>query len=182
MMEKDIHLQYTEDLTKLSVLYYCWAVTGKLIIWAVALSIFSFFFLTQYEGSTMVTSLIVFTLILVPTFIGFLYYMTRKRALEKFRKLKDGKALFGITEDNFSLTVEGASTTLPWAAIFKIKQHPDFWIIFLRPNGYFTLPTYNLMQEDKDIILQKLAGRRRSGRGLFPKQKRPNLSSAFLIL
>jgi hypothetical protein len=156
-MNKDIHLHYTEDLTKLSVLYYCWAMTGKLFALAVALGILGLIILIQYDGSPMVMSLIAFTLVWVTALLSLLYYITRKRALAKFRNLKDGKALFGITDNHFSLTTMTAPATphMPWSSIAKIKQYSDFWIILLRPRGYFILPLHNLLPEDKEFILKK---------------------------
>ena len=171
MLEKDIHLTYTEELTKKSVLYYCWSVTGRLFILALILLVLSLAFLLQYDGSSLVTTLVTFTLIWVPAFLGFLYYVSLKRALTKFRNLPDGKALFGMTADHFSLKVGGASTDLPWTAISRVYQYQDFWIIMLRPRGYFTLPTHNLMPEDKTYILSRIVSRRRSDRGLFPKER-----------
>jgi len=160
-MNKDIHLHYTEDLIKLSVLYYCWAVTGKLFALAVAFCIFGLIFLIEYDGSTMVASLIAFTLVWVTALLSLLYYITRKRALAKFRNLEDGKALFGITDHYFSLTTMTAPTTphMPWSSIAKIKQYPDFWIVLLRPRGYFALPLQNLLPEDKEFILKKANSR-----------------------
>ncbi|OFW88544.1 MAG: hypothetical protein A3B66_08775 [Alphaproteobacteria bacterium RIFCSPHIGHO2_02_FULL_46_13] len=155
-MNKDIHLHYTEDLTKLSVLYYCWAMTGKLFALSVVFIILGLIFLIQYDGSPMVVSMIVFTLIWVTCLLSLLYYITRKRALAKFRSLKDGKAIFGITDDHFSLIGTGVTSTLPWSSIAKIKQYPDFWIILLRPRGYFTLPLHNLLPEDKEFILKQV--------------------------
>lgn len=155
-MNKDIHLHFTEDLTKLSVLYYCWAMTGKLFALSVVFIILGLIFLIQYDGSPMVVSMIVFTLIWVTCLLSLLYYITRKRALAKFRSLKDGKAIFGITDDHFSLIGTGVTSTLPWSSIAKIKQYPDFWIILLRPRGYFTLPLQNLLPEDKEFILKKI--------------------------
>lgn len=155
-MNKDIHLHYTEDLTKLSVLYYCWAMTGKLFALSVVFIILGLIFLIQYDGSPMVVSMIVFTLIWVTCLLSLLYYITRKRALAKFRSLKDGKAIFGITDDHFSLIGTGVTSTLPWSSIAKIKQYPDFWIILLRPRGYFTLPLHNLLSEDKEFILKQV--------------------------
>ena len=157
-MNKDIHLHYTEEMTRLSVLYYCWAVTGKLFAWAVMISFISLIYLMSYDGSPMVASLIVFTLIWATGLLSLLYYITLKRALAKLNNLDNGKALFGITEDGFSLTSPGAPATpaLPWKAIAKIKQYPDFWIILLRPRGYFTLPLYNFLPEDKEFILAKV--------------------------
>ncbi len=155
-MNKDIHLHYTEDLTKLSALYYCWAVTGRLFVLALAFCILGLIILIQYDGSPMVMSLIVFTLIWVSVLLSLLYYITRKRALAKFHNLVDGKALFAITDDHFSLTTvtPTAAANMPWTAIAKIKQYPDFWIILLRPRGYFTLPLHNLLPEDKEFILK----------------------------
>lgn len=155
-MNKDIHLHYTEDLTKLSVLYYCWAMTGKLFALSVVFIILGLIFLIQYDGSPMVVSMIVFTLIWVTCLLSLLYYITRKRALAKFRSLKDGKAIFGITDDHFSLIGTGVTSTLPWSSIAKIKQYPDFWIILLRPRGYFTLPLHNLLPDDKEFILKQV--------------------------
>src|SRR3989338_3614981 len=155
-MNKDIHLHYTEDLTKLSVLYYCWAMTGKLFALSVVFIILGLIFLIQYDGSPMVVSMIVFTLIWVTCLLSLLYYITRKRALAKFRSLKDGKAIFGITDDHFSLIGTGVTSTLSWSSIAKIKQYPDFWIILLRPRGYFTLPLHNLLPEDKEFILKQV--------------------------
>lgn len=154
-MNKDIHLHYTEDLTKLSVLYYCWALTGKLFALTYVLVGLSLVFLIKNGGSSMIITISALTLLIVPLFLGLLYYISRKRALAKFRSLKDGKAIFGITDDHFSLIGTGVTSTLPWSSITKIKQYPDFWIILLRPRGYFTLPLQNLLPEDKEFILKK---------------------------
>lgn len=172
LLGKDIHLTYTEELTKKSVLYYCWTMTGRLFLATFIMLIFGLVYLIQYDGSQMVITLITFTLIWVPAFIGFLYYICRKRALQKFRNLEDGKALFGLSEDHFSLKVGAASTDLPWTAISRVHQYQDFWIVLLRPTGYFTLPTHNLMDEDKRFILSKVVRRRSTDRGVFPKKRK----------
>ena len=172
LIEKDIHLNYTEELTKKSVLYYSWSITGHLFVTALILLVLCLVFLIQYDGSSLVITLITFTLIIVPSFLGMIYYITRRRALDKFRKLEDGKVLFGITEDYFSIKVGQAITRLPWTSISRIHQYDEFWVVILRPTGYFTLPTYNLMQEDKDFILGKVVRRRKTDRGLFPRERR----------
>jgi hypothetical protein len=165
-MNKDIHLHYTEDLTKLAVLYYCWAVTGKLLLWTFGLSILGVVYLMMSDGSPMVTALIIFTFTWVTALICLLYYITRKRALAKLNNLDNGKALFGITDDHFSLTAISPTSEahIPWTSIIKIKQYPDFWIILLRPRGYFTLPLHNLLPEDREFILQKTGKRKKNFR------------------
>lgn len=172
MLEKDIHLQYTEALTKKSVLYYCWAMTGNRFVIALILSVLGLAFLLQNDDSSpMVISVIIFTLIWVPVFLGILYYVTNKRALTRFRNLPDGKAMFGMTPDHFSLKVGDASTNLPWTSISRVHQYKDFWIVMLRPRGYFTLPTHNLMPEDKVYILKHIVNRRSNDRGLFSRER-----------
>lgn len=156
-MNKDIHLHYTPELTKLAVLYYCWAVTGKLFAWTVMLSILGLVYVMMADGSPMVSSIVMFTLIWVTGLMSLLYYITRKRALVRLDNLDNGKAIFGIADGHFSLTAISPTSdaNVPWGSILKIKQYPDFWIILLRPRGYFTLPTYNLLPEDKAFILNK---------------------------
>lgn len=160
IVEKDIHLQYTEELTKKSVLYFCWSVTGRLFVLAIILSIIGLISLIEYEGSQLVISLITFTLIWVPTLLGLIYYVSHKRALQKFRNLPDGKAIFGIAPDHFSLKVGEASSNVPWTSIRRIHPYQDFWIILLRTGGYFTLPTYNLLPEDKAFIFSKVGNKK----------------------
>lgn len=62
-----------------------------------------------------------------------------------------------FSNENFTLSSELGSSTMPWSAITEIWQRDECWMVFIGQNRFFSLPTESVPAEALKWLLAKTA-------------------------
>ena len=84
------------------------------------------------------------------------FYLVHYRgAIARFRRMQSPQATFEAGEDRFRLTSDVGSSELSWRTITEIWQFPEFWLLFVSPSQFITLPLADLDNEARELILNR---------------------------
>lgn len=155
-MNRDIEVTYSRELIKF-VVWKFWMRSvgiGGILSFAIVCVAFVYFlfsgdrsWLLGFSGSV-VGLCLVFGLVL--------YFVTLNRSLEKFRQMDKPTANFRFTDDRIGIESDIGSNELSWKMVEKIWKYPLVWMMFIKKQGYITLPTASLDEELMEFISLKI--------------------------
>ena len=119
-----------------------------------ALAICIAYLLSRGDRSWIVGSLAA-TLFFVGVCFLFIYIAHYRNTVGRFRQMRIPEATLSYTEEQFTLTSELGSATLPWSSIIEIWCYPRFWLILFSRSQFATLPLDCLDAETQAFITRK---------------------------
>jgi drug/metabolite transporter (DMT)-like permease len=84
------------------------------------------------------------------------YAVASRRAVRRIREMAVPEATFTASEQTYSISSGGGSSTLPWSTLTEVWQHPDFWMMFLSKSQYFVIPLAGFTPEVREFVLQRV--------------------------
>jgi hypothetical protein len=82
-----------------------------------------------------------------------------RNTIGRFRKMRSPEATFDCTDQDFTLTSEMGTATMPWSAVEAVWRYPRFWLLVFSPAQFVTLPLECLSAEAQALILSKTNAR-----------------------
>lgn len=90
-------------------------------------------------------------------FLFFLYRNLVSQSLSRLRKMKSPVGEFILTEENFTVSTELGSSTLPWSSVESLAEHNGFWLLYMSPTSALTLPTVGIDTAVLNFVREKMA-------------------------
>jgi hypothetical protein len=89
-------------------------------------------------------------------FVFAVYFVRRRHALARFRQMGSPNALFTFRDDDFTVASDLGSSTIPWRTVTDVWRYPEFWLLFLSPGQFITLPMSPVPPATREFISSKL--------------------------
>jgi len=152
-------LRYSETLLRSAVKSFVFrAITrqlGTTFFLAVAVVVgITAYLLAQNDRSWLVGFLAATTLF-VGVCIAAVFVAHQRNTIGRFRQMRSPEATLAYDEQQFTLTSELGSVTMPWSAIEEVWRYPHFWLLIFSHSQFVTLPIDCLDQNTRDFISRK---------------------------
>ena len=157
---KTVTLHYNEALIHRAVRAFWWRATGWTFFLATGVLLGSLIALLAAGDTSWFVGLIGAVLLLAVGFAGALYGVHLRAALTRFRRMTVPEARLELGEETFRLIADAGTSELAWRTITQIWRFPDFWLVFLSPAQFLTLPLSDLDKEARGILLEKARNHR----------------------
>ena len=95
------------------------------------------------------------TVLFVGVFLAVVYVSHLRNTMGRFRQMRTPEATFGYDEQQFTITSELGSTTMPWSAITEVWRFPRFWLLLFSRSQFVTLPLDCLDEQARAFITRK---------------------------
>lgn len=95
------------------------------------------------------------TLAFAGVYLLVIYLAHYRHTVGRFRQMQTPEATLRCEEEQFTLTSELGSATLPWSSVTDVWRFPRFWLLLLSPSQFITLPLDCLDQSTQDFITEK---------------------------
>jgi len=95
-------------------------------------------------------------LALAVIFAATLYFVHYRASLTRFRRMNSPDATLEMGAETFRLASDVGNSEMPWRAITQIWRFRDFWLVFLSPAQFITLPLADLDVEAREFLLEKV--------------------------
>ena len=107
---------------------------------ACALLVACIAYLLSHGDRSWVVGALAATLLFVGIFFLVIYLAHRLNTVGRFRQMQIPEATLTYTEEQFTLTSELGSATLPWSSITEVWRYPRFWLVLFSRSQFSTLP------------------------------------------
>jgi uncharacterized protein (DUF58 family) len=74
----------------------------------------------------------------------------------RFRSMASPSAEVIFRDQDITISSDLGSATLPWTRFIDVWETPEFWMMFLAPNQFITLPVANLSEEALAFLRARL--------------------------
>jgi YcxB-like protein len=112
-------------------------------------------YLLAHGDRSWVVGALASTLLFVGVFFLIIYRAHYCNTVGRYRQMRVPEASLAYTEEQFTLTSEMGSATLPWSAITEVWRYPRFWLILFSRSQFSTLPIDCLDAETRAFITRK---------------------------
>lgn len=157
---KSVTLHYQEPLIRRAVWAFWRRATGWTFFAATGVLLGSLIALLAAGDTSWFVGLIGAVFLLAVGFAGALYFVHLRASLTRFRRMEVPEARLEMKEETFRLIADSGTSELAWGAITQIWRFPDFWLVFLSPAQFFTLPLADLDEESREFLLGKARSHR----------------------
>jgi len=82
-----------------------------------------------------------------------------RNTIGRYKKMRSPEATFACTDQDFTLTSEMGTATMPWSAVQEVWRYPRFWLLVFSPAQFVTLPLECLSAEAQALIRSKTKAR-----------------------
>ncbi len=113
------------------------------------------YLLTQGDRSWFVGVIGAVLIIFIAVFFT-LWRMHMSQMRAKLSAIPSRRAEVTLAPDAITIDSEAGAATLPWQGFYEVWKLPEFWLLFLAPNNFVTLPTRNVPREAFDYIEEQL--------------------------
>jgi hypothetical protein len=155
-MPSPVTLHYTEPLVRRAVRAFWWRVVGWKFIAALLLLFIALAIgLAHGDRSWWIGALgtvLAFGLLFAAT----IYITHHRSSLTRFRRLQKPESTLELGETHLRMESDSGSAEISWSTTTALWRFPDFWLLFLSPAQFITLPTADLDECTRDFILAKL--------------------------
>lgn len=122
-------------------------------------------YLVTHGDRSWVVGALAATLFFAGIFLLVIYIAHYRNTVGRYRQMQTPEATLSCTEEQFTLTSELGSATLPWSSITEVWRYPRFWLILFSHSQFSTLPLDCLDSETQAFITRKT---QRNGPKLSP--------------
>jgi hypothetical protein len=89
--------------------------------------------------------------------IGILSYrIYLNRSMSKFDNMQSPTAKLQFTDDLFCIESDIGRSELSWRMIERVWSYPSVWLVFIKKQGYVTLPVRDIDEEIRQFIIDKI--------------------------
>ncbi len=156
---KGTKLHYTEPLLREAVRFFvCRSIMrglGLRFFFALAVVAAAAVYLILHGDRSWFVGVFGSLLAFAGLFFVFIYLAHSRNTVGRFRQMRVPEATLSCNEDQFTLTSELGSATMPWSSITEVWQHPRFWLILFSRSQFSTLPLDCLDDETRAFITRK---------------------------
>jgi hypothetical protein len=151
-----ITLHYSEGLLRRAVRAFWWHVTRwsyavPLAVGGAALAVGLWRGDRSWVVGVLGTLLGCLVLISATVYVG--HY---RSSLGYFRRMRVPEATLELGEERFRLTSELGMSEIGWDAITGVRRYPEFWLLYFSRAQFMTLPTADLPEEARTLILARV--------------------------
>ena len=90
-------------------------------------------------------------------FVFAVYFVRRYQALARFRQMRSPQAVFIFRDEDFTVSSDLGSSTLPWRTVTDIWRYPDFWLVFISRGQFLTLPLSTVTSATREFISSRVS-------------------------
>ena len=128
---------------------------GSLFFIAMAILMGCLFFLIAHQDRSWAVGFVIATILFVTVFFVAIYVAHYRNTLGRFRQMQNPEARLTLGEEQFTLTSDLGSATMPWSAITEIWQYPDFWLLLFSKSQFSVLPLNGVDEQVRAFITEK---------------------------
>lgn len=70
--------------------------------------------------------------------------------------MRSPEAIFELGEERFRITSDVSTSELAWSTITEVWRFPEFWLLFLSPAQFITVPVADLDSDACEFILGRV--------------------------
>lgn len=149
---------YTEEIVRDAVRTYVWqrGIVSQKGLWIVeaAMIIFVLWLLWHGERGWLI-GIAGLVVILPPLLIAIMWAAHHHNTIGKFRRMSAPQADFAFLDEGLEITSELGAAKIPWSTVMEIWERPDYWMIFVAPNQFMTMPLRTVSATDRDFLRRK---------------------------
>jgi hypothetical protein len=153
---KPITLHYSEGLLRRAVRTFWWQGTGWSYVVSVALCCAWLAFRLWSGDRSWVVGMLGALLACLVVISAVVYVVHYRASLGRFRRMRVPEATLELGEERFRVTSDLGASEIGWAAITGVRRYPDFWLLYFSRAQFITLPTADLPDEARTLILAKV--------------------------
>jgi hypothetical protein len=158
-MEHRVRIRYSEAMLRQAVRLYVWRSVvrphGWLWLCAVLLLVVSFIAGLNSESPAL-SGIGVAAVIVIFVFFVAIWRAHFVRTVGTFRAMTSPEADVVLRDADITITSTLGSVTLPWRRVIKVWEATGFWMLFLAPNQFITLPLDSLSPDLLRFVRSKL--------------------------
>ncbi len=148
-------LIYSKQLLQQAVLRFWWHTTGTRFFVALAIAAIGFSMLVANGDTSWLVGVLGSVLAIGVVMAAAVFVVHYRFALSKLSAMGAPLATLSVDEESISFSSGAGSATLPWSAISRVIQFPDFWLLMYSKSQFSTLPLENLSPEIQTFILER---------------------------
>ncbi|MFS8047963.1 YcxB family protein [Rhizobium sp. BR 314] len=157
MQNSAIKVTYTEDIVRDAVRTFVWrrGILGQKRLWVAEVVMIA---LLLWNGDRGWVAAIMFVIILLPpAMIAVMWVAHHRNTVGKFHRMRTPRAELTFRDEGLDVVSDLGLATIHWSTITEIWERPAYWMIFIGPNQFFTLPLETLSPADRDFLRSKVA-------------------------
>ena len=147
-----IELRYSEDTVRSAVTQFYKRTVGVSLPIVLALMLVFFIYLLATSNTGRVTGLAGSAVAFGLAFLIALYVAHYRNSMQRFRAMKDPKAVLELHDDSLTIRADSGSNVIPSASITEVWTYEDFWLVFLSRAEFFTIPMSDLGPDTREAI------------------------------
>jgi hypothetical protein len=151
-----ITLHYSEPLVRRAVRAFWWRTLGWRFPIAILLVLFSLISLVASGDRSWFVGAIGAVLALGLAFGASLYVVHYRGSVGRFRRMSTPEATFEPEVDRFRLVSDAGLAECPWKHVKEVWRFPEFWLVFLAPGQFITLPTADLDGAAREFVIDRI--------------------------
>jgi hypothetical protein len=156
---REVRLRYTEPLVRQAVRSFVFRAVGRqlgarfLVVVVLLVGLVAWLMSRHDRGWTV--GYVVATLVFACVFVAAIYVAHYRNTVGRFRAMRTPEATFGYDEQQFTLTSDLGSATMPWSTITEVWRYPRFWLLLFSRAQFVTLPLDDLDEPARAFITQR---------------------------
>ncbi len=132
-------------------------IVGQKALWLAEAALIAFFIWLLWNGEqgwlVGVIGVVVFLALCLPIAVWVAHY---RNTVGKFRRMVSRQADFTFLDHEFEVASEMGSAKIPWSSVTEIWERPTYWMIFIAPSQFMTLPIENVPSKDREFLRSKI--------------------------
>jgi hypothetical protein len=148
-------LSYSEELIRRAVFSFWLRGVGWKALLAMVVLVVVVSLEIHFEGRSWIIGALATLLFLAVGFVMLIYLVHLRQSLDRFRTLRNPRAIFAAEAEGFSLTTDARSSTLRWEAVYAIWKFDDFWLLLFSRSHFVTLPLADIPLQMREFILER---------------------------
>jgi hypothetical protein len=151
-----ITLHYTEPLLRSAVKAFWVRVVGWKFFVAVTVMIAALSRLIVHGNRTWFIGALAAALVLALVGAGAVYFTQLRSTLGRFRAMRTKEAALEFDDARIRLIADTGSLEIPWTGVRDVWRFPEFWLVFVSPAQFLTLPTADVNEPARELIAAKV--------------------------
>lgn len=89
-------------------------------------------------------------------YLAAMYGVQLRHNMALLREMGSPQGTLELNEAGFTVASSAGQTTLPWSSIQEVACFPAFWLVYLSPAQFFTLPLNDLPEAMQTEMLERV--------------------------
>lgn len=154
---QSVTLRYSEPMIRRAVRAFWWRTTGPAYFVAVLLVLVALCLALARGDYSWWTGMLGSVLALAVVMAASVYVVHLRSSLGRLRRMRTPEATLELDTDRFRVTSDAGMSELPWSVLTEIWCFPEFWLLFVSRAQFLTLPTSDLNDDARALILASAA-------------------------